>query len=107
MIDIQYQEMKGIIMSVGKTIFAQIKAIDPMALFAWGAKDMVAMNDGFKFKTSGMVKWKGYVYIKYDHNNDLYDVIFAKIKKYEWVEEKTVCGVYCDQLVSVIDSKVQ
>jgi hypothetical protein len=51
-------------MSIGKTILSQIKAIDFWALGAWGAKDLVLMRDGLKFKTSGMVKRKCYVYVK-------------------------------------------
>ena len=93
-------------MSIGKTILSQIKSIDFWAMGAWGAKDLVAMNDGLKFKTSGMVKWKGYVYVKYDYGQDLYDVIFARIRKYEWVEDKKVEGVYAEDLVRIIDGFV-
>ena len=53
-------------MSIAKTIHLQIKTIDYWALGAWGAKDLVAMNDGLKFKSSGMVGWKGQVYVKYN-----------------------------------------
>lgn len=93
-------------MSIAKTIATQIKALDKWAFGAWGAKEFVAMNDGLKFKTSGMVKWKGYVYVKYDHGRDLYDVIFARIRKMEWVEDKKVEGVYVDMLVDIIDEQV-
>jgi hypothetical protein len=93
-------------MSIAKNILEQIKAIDVWALGAWGAKELVAMNDGLKFKTSGMVKWKGYVYIQYNEGQDLYDVIFAKIRKYEWKEQERVEGVYFDQLVEIIDRRV-
>ena len=93
-------------MTIAKTILDQIKGMDFWALGAWGAKDLVAMKDGLKFKTSGMVKWKGYVYIQYDEGMDLYNVIFAKIRKLEWKVEKQVDGVYFDQLVEIIDRKV-
>lgn len=93
-------------MSIAKTILSQIKAIDFWAMGAWGAKDLVAMNDGLKFKTSGMVKWKGYVYVKYDYEQDLYNVIFGRIRKYEWVEDEKVEGVYVEDLVRIIDSRV-
>ena len=93
-------------MSIAQTILTQIKTLDPMAMTAWGAKDLIAMNDGLKFKTSGMVKWKGYVYIQYNHGQDLYDIIFAKIRKYEWKEEKKVTGVFFDQLINIIDKQV-
>jgi hypothetical protein len=93
-------------MSIAKIIHQQIKGLDPMAMFAWGAKELVAMRDGLKFKTSGMVKWKGYVYVQYDEGQDLYNVIFAKIRKYEWIEQERVEGVYFDQLVEIIDQRV-
>jgi hypothetical protein len=93
-------------MQIAKTILQQIKATDFWALGAWGAKEMVAMKDGLKFKTSGMVKWKGYVYIQYDNGMDLYNVIFAKIRKMEWKEEKRLDGVYVDQLVEIINRQV-
>ena len=93
-------------MSIAKIILSQINAIDFWAMGAWGAKDLVAMRDGLKFKTSGMVKWKGYVYVKYDEGMDLYDVIFARIRKYEWVEDEKVEGVYAEDLVRIIDSRV-
>ena len=51
-------------MNTAQIILSQIKAIDHMALFAWGAKNLVNMGDGLKFKTSGMTPWKGYVYVK-------------------------------------------
>lgn len=93
-------------MSVAKIILGQIKALDKWALGAWGAKDLVAMNDGLKFKTSGMVRWKGYVYVKYDEGQDLYNVIFGRIRKYEWKVDKQVDGVFVEDLVEVINSQV-
>ena len=93
-------------MSIAKTILSQIKSIDFWAMGAWGAKDLVAMNDGLKFKTSGMVKWKGYVYVKYDYGQDLYNVIFARIRKMEWIEDEKVEGVYAEDLVNIISKKV-
>ena len=93
-------------MSIAKTILSQIKSIDFWAMGAWGAKDLVAMNDGLKFKTSGMVKWKGYVYVKYDYGQDLYDVIFARIRKMDWIEDEKVEGVYAEDLVRIIDARV-
>jgi hypothetical protein len=93
-------------MNIATIIRDQIRAIDRFALGAWGAKDLVAMKDGLKFKTSGMVKWKGYVYVKYNEGMDLYDVIFARIRKMEWVEDEKVEGVYAEDLVRIIDARV-
>lgn len=93
-------------MNTAQIILNQIKELDPMAIFVWGAKEMVNVGDGLKFKTSGIVKWKGYVYIKYDEAQDLYNVIFAKIRKLEWIEQERVEGVFFDQIVEIIDRKV-
>lgn len=93
-------------MNIATIIRDQIRAIDRFALGAWGAKDLVAMKDGLKFKTSGMVKWKGYVYVKYNEGMDLYDVIFARIRKMEWIEDEKVEGVYAEDLVRIIDARV-
>jgi hypothetical protein len=93
-------------MNIATIIRDQIRAIDRFALGAWGAKDLVAMKDGLKFKTSGMVKRKCYVYVKYDEGLDLYDVIFARVRKYEWIEDEKVEAVYAEDLVRIIDGFV-
>jgi hypothetical protein len=64
------------------------------------------MNDGLKFKSSGMTRWKGYVYVQYDEGQDLYNVIFAKIRKMQWNVQKEVKGVFVEDLVNVIDEQV-
>ena len=93
-------------MNTATIIRDQIKTIDPMALFAWGAKDLVNMGDGLKFKSSGMVKWKGYVYVKYDEGQDLYNIDFFKIRKYEIKYVEQLQGVFAEDLVNTIDSVV-
>lgn len=92
--------------SIATTILGQIKALDVFAMGAWGAKDLVAMRDGLKFKTSGMVRWKGYVYVKYDEGQDLYNVVFGQVRKAEWKVVKQVDGVFVDMLVDIIDAQV-
>ena len=93
-------------MSVALTIRDQIRITDRMAFGAWGAKDFVDMGNGLKFKTSGMTPWKGYVHIVYDEGLDLYRVDFFRIRNLKPVYDKRLEGVYCDQLVSVIDNFV-
>lgn len=93
-------------MNTAQIILSQIKTIDPMATFAWGAKELINMGDGLKFKTSGMVKWKGYVYIKYNEGTDLYDIDFFKIRNVEIKMHKQVRDVYAEDLVNFIDSVV-
>ena len=98
-------------MNIAKTILTQIKAIDAWALCAWGAKDFVVMEDGLKFKTSGMTPWKGYVYVKYNAVPDLYEVQFFRVRKnrvegVEIVHDNIVNAVYAHELVGVIDKFV-
>lgn len=93
-------------MNVAQNILSQIKALDPMALPAWGAKDLINMGDGLKFKTTGMTPYKGYVYVKYNAGKDLYDVQFFKLRKLEVKMDKVVEDVYAEDLVRVIDGFV-
>lgn len=91
---------------IAKTILSQIKTLDSSALWAWGSKNLIALPDGLQFKSSGMVKWKGYVEVKYDAGQDLYNVIFSRVRKSQVIVDKSVEGVYAEDLVSVIDSQV-
>lgn len=93
-------------MTIAKTILEQIKVLDFWALGAWGAKELVAMNDGLKFKTSGMVQWKGYVHVKYNHGTDLYDIDFFRIRSSQIKIDKAVQGVFVEDLVETINSQV-
>jgi len=92
--------------TVAKTIRDQIVAQDRMAMWAWGAKDLVAHSNGLSFKSSGLATWKGTVFVQYNEGTDDYTVEFFKIRKAEKKVTKTFNGVYCDQLVQVIDSVV-
>lgn len=93
-------------MNIARTIVSQIKSIDAWALGAWGAKDMVAMPDGLKFKTSGMVKWKGFVHVKYNYGTDLYDVDFFRIRGAKLIVDKAVEGIFVEDLVNTIEVQV-
>lgn len=93
-------------MNTAQTILSQIKTIDAWALCAWGAKDFVVMEDGLKFKTSGMTPWKGHVYVKYNPVPDLYEVQFFRLRKSQIKMDKVVEDVYAFDLVSVIDKFV-
>ena len=93
-------------MSTAKTILSQIKMFDPMALFAWGAKDYTDTGKGLQFKTSGMTPYKGYVKINYNEGQDLYEIEFFRIRKSEVKVDKTVNEVYAEDMVRIIDSFV-
>jgi len=93
-------------MSIAQTILTQIKTLDPRATWAWGAKDFVATKNGLLFKSSGMVKWKGYVHITLDEAQDLYDIEFYKMRGVKRTVAAKVEGIFADQLVELIDSQV-
>jgi hypothetical protein len=94
------------VMNTAQIILSQIKQLDPRATFAWGAKEMINMGDGLKFKSSGMVKWKGYVHIKYDAGQDLYNIDFFKIRGMEIKYTEQLEGVFAEDLVRTIDEVV-
>jgi hypothetical protein len=63
-------------------------------------------KNGLKFKTSGMVKWKGYVYIKYDEGSDLYNIDFFRMRGVDIKYDKQVEGVFAEDLVDFINAQV-
>lgn len=93
-------------MTVAKTILEQINTIDFWALGAWGAKEFVNTGSGLRFKTSGSVKWKGYVNVVLDEAKDLYRVEFQRVRKLNVITDKVVEDVFVEDLVDVIDSQV-
>lgn len=93
-------------MNVAQTIVAQIKTLDRRAFMAWGAKDFVNMGQGLKFKSSGLVRWKGYVYVKYNVGTDLYDLDFFRIRGTEIKYTKRLEGIFAEDLVNIIDGVV-
>jgi hypothetical protein len=94
-------------MTVASTILSQIKALDPSAMWAWGAKDFVNTGKGLQFRVGGMAKFKGLVHIRYNEGADLYEIDFIKIKKGLPVVVKTVDDVYVEDMINVIDATVQ
>ena len=92
--------------TIGATILQQINALDRRAMAAWGAKDIVYMSSGLKFKSSGLVRRKCYVYICYDSGLDLYNIQFARIRKGEWIVDCELPMVFADGLVQHIDGYV-
>lgn len=93
-------------MNTATIIRDQIRALDRFAFGAWGTKDMVNMGNGLKFKTSGMVRWKGHVYIKYNEGKDLYDIDFFRIRKADIKFDRQVKDVFAEDLVTFIDEVV-
>ena len=93
-------------MNTAQIILDQIQTIDPRALLAWGAKDLLNTGDGLMFKTSGMTPWKGFVHVKYVQGRDLYKVEFFRLRKMEVKYDKVVEDVYAEDLVNTIDQFV-
>lgn len=96
---------------IAKTIFSQIKALDPYAFLAWGAKDLTTLLDkndienGLRFKTSGLCENIGYVNITLNPR-DYYDVTFGRIRKSEWKELNRQNDVFAFDLIATIDEMV-
>jgi len=94
---------------IAETILAQIKAFDPFAMMAYGAKNLVILNEthqysgGLSFKVNGF-RHKGTVEIALMFN-DTYRVrtfnrTLTKIKD-------EVKDVYFEDLVQVLDSLIE
>ena len=94
-------------MTIATTILSQIKALDHMALFAWGFKNGVGLDDGLQFDVNG-IKFRGKVIIKLNAM-DLYDITFGRMnrKTLEFDVKHTAEGVYCDQLVEILDHYIE
>ena len=96
---------------IAKTIFSQIKALDPYAFSAWGAKDLTTLLDkndienGLRFKTSGLCENIGYVNITLNPR-DYYDVTFGTIQKSKWKELNRQNDVFAFDLIATIDEMV-
>ena len=103
------------------TCYNQIKTMDKMAMWDWGVLRTrpTASSDGntLTLKSSGMVKWKGYIAITYNTGSDLYDIEFFRIRKPRRTKanpftipekkvDKTLDGVFFDMLINVIDGQV-
>lgn len=92
--------------SVAATILCQLKALDPHALWVWGAKDFVNTGNGLQFRVGGLAEFKGLVHIRYNDGSDLYHIAFMKMKKGLPVVVKQIDDVYVEDMVNVIDETV-
>lgn len=93
-------------MNIATIIRDQIKAIDFWAFGAWGAKDLVNTGKGLKFKTSGSVRWKGFVNVVYEEGKDLYKIEFFRIRGVKVITDKIVEDVFVEDMVNIIDAQV-
>ncbi len=99
-------------MEIAKTILEQIKCTDRWALGAWGANNYVGgkvdgENEGVKFKVSSTKTKRGtWVMITLDEGADLYNIKMYRILKTDVKYDYELEGIYCDQLVEILDSVI-
>lgn len=73
-------------------------------VFSWGFSSPNSLEEnGLRFSVNGF-KHKGNVVVKYNEGMDLFDVEILTIEN-EVIE--TIEGVYFDQLIEVIDNRVE
>jgi hypothetical protein len=88
-------EMANYIISIFKTNLPVI--------MSWGFNNPIGLENGLRFSVNGF-KHKGNVSVRYNEGMDLFDVEMLTIEN-EVVE--TIEGVYFDQLIEVIDNRVE
>ena len=113
-------------MNAANIILQQIRTMDKMALWDWGCMKFrpQSSNNGLTLtlKSSGYVPWKGFIAITLDEGADLYNIEFYRMRKPRINRkkdpmgallavpvkkvDKSVDGVYFDQLVEIIDRQV-
>jgi hypothetical protein len=52
------------------------------------------------------VRWKGYVYIKYDEGRDLYNIDFFRVRNADVKYDRQLEGVFAEDLVDLINAQV-
>lgn len=103
-------------MTVGQTIFSQIKAQTPTAvIWSWGASSFKSFSEkyfqdiphlgGLLFKVRGRVH-SGHIMIQLSPS-DTYTVSTGKLYKGEFRKITTLEGVYFDMLPQVLDTLIE
>jgi hypothetical protein len=97
-------------LTVAKTILAQIRALDPMALGAWGFRDAMGDANSVTFRVNGARSGHAYVKVTLEPD-DTYTVDVFRIRRVKLdirrIEIGLKEGVYDDMLVSIIDNLVE
>jgi len=73
-----------------------------MGVHVWRAID----ENTLQFKVQGR-HFNGHVRISYDEGCDLYNIYFGHWRNRKWENIETFDGVYCNQMVDIIDQKVE
>jgi len=87
--------MANYIISIFKT--------DLPVIMSWGFTRPIGIENGLRFSVNGF-KHKGNVVVRYNEGMDLFDVEIITSEN-EVIE--TIDGVYFDQLIEVIDNRVE
>jgi len=88
-------EMANYIISIFKTNLPVI--------MSWGYSNPIGLENGLRFSVNGF-KHKGNVSVIYDEGLDLFNI---EILTFENEVIDTINGVYFDQLIEVIDNRVE
>ena len=82
-----------------------ILRMELMVVFSWGFHRPTALpnDEGLAFKVNGF-KHKGWVFVRYNEGNDLFDV---ELRNKSLNVVRSIEDVYFDQLVAVIDNAVE
>ncbi len=88
-------EMANYIISIFKT--------NMQVIMSWGYNSPIILKTGLRFSVNGF-KHKGNVSVLYNEGMDLFDV---EILTFENEVIETIEGVYFDQLIEVIDNRVE
>jgi len=106
---------------VGQVIWDQMNAIDKNLVWCMGTNQVRIIDNGLQFKVKGFT-FKGVVQIVLNFGNDTYTIKFLKMKRkqnqaakelgvkifdtsYETIKEFD--GVYCDEMMSLLESVVE
>lgn len=76
---------------------------DRTVIWSWGFQNPTIIENGLKFKVSGFI-FKGWVNVIYNGGSDLFDI---KLITFNGAENKSMEGIYFDELIRVIDDNVE
>ena len=93
--------------NIVKIIHQQLFASGAKKVFSWGAHAWRAIDENtLQFKVQGR-HFNGHVRVVYDASYDLYNIYFGYWRNRQWKNLENIDGVYCDQMVNIIDQKVE
>jgi len=72
-------------------------------IMSWGFNNPISLENGLRFSLNGF-KHKGNVAVLYDEGKDLFNI---QILSFENEVIETINSVYFDQLIEVIDNRVE